>query len=41
MGKKNDYLARTMKRICGDNGDFVPFEKRYDWLPEFRYGHKP
>lgn len=33
-------MDEAMKRICGDTGDFVPFEKRYDWLPEIRYGHK-
>lgn len=27
----------VMKHICGDNGDFKPFEKRYDWLPEISY----
>ena len=34
-------MDEALKRICGETGDFVPFEKRYDWLPEIRYGHKP
>lgn len=30
----------VMKRICGETGDFFPFEERYQWLPEIRYGDK-
>lgn len=26
-----------MKLICGDSQDFIPFERRYEWLPEIRY----
>ena len=33
-------MDEVLKRICGDSGDFIPFEERYDWLPEIRYGHK-
>ena len=33
-------MDEALKRICGDSGDFIPFEQRYDWLPEIRYGHK-
>lgn len=35
-----DYYREKMdahiKAIC-KSGDFVPFEKRYDWLPEITY----
>lgn len=33
-------MDAAMKRICGKSGDFVPFEKRYEWLPEITYGQK-
>lgn len=29
-----EKMDRIMKQICGDSDDFVPFEKRYEWLPE-------
>ena len=36
------YVCRTkmdaaMKAIVGDHQDFIPFEQRYEWLPEIRY----
>nr|WP_326203731.1 hypothetical protein [uncultured Oscillibacter sp.] len=33
-------MDEAMKRICGETGDFFPFEERYQWLPEIRYGDK-
>lgn len=33
-------MDQRMKQICGGNQDFIPFEKRYDWLPEITYGKK-
>ena len=33
-------MDEALKRICGDSGDFITFEQRYDWLPEIQYGHK-
>lgn len=33
-------MDEIMKRICGDSGDFFPFEERYQWLPEIRYDDK-
>ena len=35
-----EKMDRLMKQICGDSGDFVPFEERYEWLPEITYGQK-
>lgn len=35
-----EKMDAAMKRICGKSGDFVPFEKRYEWLPEITYGMK-
>jgi len=35
-----EKMDQIMKQICGDSGDFVPFEKRYEWLPEITYGKK-
>jgi len=35
-----EKMDRLMKQICGDSGDFVPFEERYEWLPEITYGTK-
>ena len=35
-----EKMDREMKRIIGDRGDFIPFEKRYEWLPEISYGPK-
>lgn len=35
-----EKMDMAMKRICGESGDFIPFEKRYDWLPEITYGKK-
>ena len=29
-----EKMDAAMKRICGKRGDFVPVEKRYEWLPE-------
>lgn len=29
-------LDEKLRAIC-KSGDFVPFEKRYEWLPEIRY----
>lgn len=31
-------MDEALRRICGDAEDFLPFEKRYDWLPEITYG---
>lgn len=33
-------MDQAMQRICEGSGDFIPFEKRYDWLPEITYGKK-
>lgn len=33
-----EKMDAALKRICEGTGDFVPFEKRYDWLPEITYG---
>lgn len=30
-------MDAAMKLICGDSQDFIPFERRYEWLPEIRY----
>ena len=35
-----EKMDRLMKQICGDSDDFVPFEERYEWLPEITYGQK-
>ena len=35
-----EKMDRLMKQICGDSGDFVPFEERYEWLPEITYGQQ-
>ena len=35
-----EKMDRLMKQICGDSGDFVPCEERYEWLPEITYGQK-
>jgi hypothetical protein len=35
-----EKMDRLMQQICGDSGDFVPFEERYEWLPEITYGTK-
>lgn len=35
-----EKMDAAMKRICGKSGDFIPFEKRYDWLPEISYDKK-
>ena len=35
-----EKMDRLMRQICGDSGDFVPFEKRYEWMPEITYGQK-
>lgn len=35
-----EKMDRLMKQICGDSGDFVPFEERYERLPEITYGQK-
>lgn len=35
-----EKMDRLMKQICGDTGDFIPFEQRYEWLPEITYGKK-
>ncbi len=35
-----EKMDRLMKAICGDSGDFFPFEERYEWLPEITYGKK-
>ncbi len=35
-----EKMDQIMKQICGDSGDFVPFKKRYAWLPEITYGKK-
>lgn len=34
-----DKLDKGLKRICR-KGQFVPFEKRYRWLPEIKYVKK-
>lgn len=43
LNPEADYCRERMDRqieaIC-KSGDFVPFEKRYDWLPEITYGIK-
>ncbi len=36
-----EKMDRIIRQICRDTDDFFPFEERYDWLPEIRYGHKP
>ena len=42
-GDEADYYRQKLddkiKAIC-KSGDFVPFEQRYDWLPEIRYENK-
>lgn len=35
-----EKIDAAMKRICGNSGDFIPFEQRYDWLPDITYGKK-
>ena len=35
-----EKMDRLMQQICGDSGDFVPFEELYEWLPEITYGTK-
>lgn len=35
-----EKMDRLMRQICGDSGDFFPFEERYEWLPEISYGKK-
>lgn len=30
-------MDAAMKAIVGDHQDFIPFEQRYEWLPEIRY----
>lgn len=39
-----DYVRQrmddAMKKICGKSGDFVPFEKRYNWMPKITYEAK-
>ena len=37
---RSEKMDRLMQQICGDSGDFVPFEERYEWLPEITYGTK-
>lgn len=41
---KADYarakIDAAMKLICGDSQDFIPFEQRYEWLPEIRYDRR-
>jgi len=31
-----EKMDETLQRILGKTVDFVPFEERYDWLPEIR-----
>ena len=33
-----EKMDAAMKRIVGTNGDFIPFEQRYEWLPKITYG---
>ena len=33
-------IDAAMKLICGDSQDFIPFEQRYEWLPEIRYDRR-
>lgn len=33
-------MDAAMKAIVGNNQDFIPFEQRYQWLPEIRYDGK-
>ena len=33
-------MEAAMKAIVGNNQDFIPFEQRYQWLPEIRYDGK-
>ena len=39
-----DYAREKMdsaiKRITSGHQEFIPFEKRYEWLPEISYGKK-
>lgn len=35
-----EKMDQEMRRIIGDSGDFIPFEQRYDWLPEIKYEPK-
>lgn len=35
-----EKMDAAMKRIVGTNGDFIPFEQRYEWLPQITYGKK-
>ncbi len=31
-------MDAAMKHIVGTNGDFIPFEQRYEWLPQITLG---
>ena len=33
-------MDAAMKAIVWNNQDFIPFEQRYQWLPEIRYDGK-
>lgn len=33
-----EKMDNAIKRITGGNQEFIPFEKRYEWLPEISYG---
>lgn len=35
-----EKIDAAMKLICGDSQDFIPFEQRYEWLPEIRYDRR-
>ena len=35
-----EKMDAAMKHIVGTNGDFIPFEQRYEWLPQITYGKK-
>lgn len=35
-----EKMDAAMKSIVGTNGDFIPFEQRYEWLPKITYGKK-
>ena len=35
-----EKMDAAKKHIVGTNGDFIPFEQRYEWLPQITYGKK-